>query len=97
MIYFVKWNRGYGNAINYDTRHNEVAYKYLLKAFYERTNKKEYELQILKHNIRYTNVIAIQDAILIAKALDESAKKNSLLLIHLMQRSSGYVMQQMFC
>ena len=36
---------------------------------------KEYKLQILKHNICHTNVIAIQDAILIAKILDGSAKK----------------------
>ncbi len=77
MTYFVKYIRDYGSAINYDIAHSEAAHKYLLKAFYEQTNKKEYELQILKHNIRHTYVIAIQDAILMAKVLDRSAKKKT--------------------
>ncbi len=75
MTHLVKCIQNYGSAINYDTAHSEVAYKYLLKIFYGRTNKKEYKLQILKHNIRHTNVIAIQDAILMAKVLDRSEKR----------------------
>ena len=62
----------------------EAVYKYLSKAFYGQTNKKEYELQILKHNIRYTNVIAKQAAIIMAKVLIKSAKKKRLLLTYLM-------------
>ena len=50
-------------------------HKYLLKAFYGKTNKKKYESQILKYNIYYTNIIAMQDAILIAKVLVGNAKK----------------------
>ncbi len=80
MTYFVKCIRDYGSAINYDTAHSEAAHKYLLKAFYGRTNKKEYESQILKHNICHTNVIAMQDAILMAKVLDESAKRKQLVV-----------------
>ena len=38
--------------------YNKVVYKYFLKVFYRQTNKKEYRLQILKHNIYYTNIIA---------------------------------------
>ncbi len=75
MTYFVKCIQDYGSGINYDTAHNEAAHKYLLKAFYGQTNKKEYESQILKHNIRHTNVITMQDAILIAKVLDENTKR----------------------
>ncbi len=73
MTYFVKYIWDYGSAINYDTTHSEAAHKYLFKALYGWTNKKEYKSQILKHNIRYTNVIAMQNAILMAKVLDESA------------------------
>ena len=58
----------------------EEAYKYLLKAFYERTNKKKSESQILKHNICHINVIAIQDAILIAKVRVRSIKKKELVV-----------------
>ena len=42
------------------------------------TNKKKYELQILKHNICYTNVIIMQNAILIAKIPVGSVKKKKL-------------------
>ena len=59
IIHFVKFIWDYESVINYDTAHNEVAHKYLLKAFYGCTNKKEYESQILKHNICHTNVIAM--------------------------------------
>ena len=97
MIHFVKCIRDYKSAINYDTAHSEAAHKYLFKAFYGQTNKKEYELQILEHNIHHTNVIAMQDAILIAKVLVRGVKKKRLLLTHLMQRLRGYVVQQMCC
>lgn len=59
MIYFVQCILDHKSAINYDIAFNEIAYKYFLKAFYEKTNKKEYELQILEYNICYTNVIAM--------------------------------------
>ncbi len=59
MTHFIKCIRDYRSVINYDMAYSEAAHKYLLKAFYGRTNKKEYELQILKHNICHTNVIAM--------------------------------------
>ncbi len=80
MTYFVKCIWDYGSMINYDTAHSETAHKYLLQTFYGQTNKKEYESQILKYNICYTNVIVIQDAILIAKVLDESARRKQLVV-----------------
>lgn len=40
--------------------HNKVVHKCLLKAFYRKTNKKEYKLQILEHNIRHINVIHVK-------------------------------------
>lgn len=60
--------------------------------FYKKTNKKEYKFQILKHNIYHTNVIIIQDNILIAKILVENVRKKSWILTHLMQKLSRYVM-----
>ncbi len=38
---FVQCIRDYGSIVNYDTAHSKAAHKYL-KAFYNRTNKKEY-------------------------------------------------------
>ncbi len=80
MTDFVKCIRDYGSAINYDTVHSEAVHKYFPQTFYGRTNKKEYELQILKHNIHYTNVIAMQDAILMAKVQDRSAERKQLVV-----------------
>ncbi len=77
MTHFVKYIQDYRNAINYDTAYSETIHKYLLKAFYRRTNKKEYKSQILEHNICLTNIIAMQDAILIVKVPVGSAKKKA--------------------
>ncbi len=66
MIHFNKCISNYGIVINYDMAHCEIAYKYFLKTYNRWTNKKEYKLQILNYNICYTNVITMQDAILMA-------------------------------
>lgn len=96
MTHFVKCIGKYGSAINHDIRYNKTSYKYLLKIFYRRTHKKEYKSQILYHNIRYTNVIILQNTILNTKLLNGSTKKNSLLMIHLIQRSRRYTIQPIF-
>lgn len=44
-----------------------MANKYIFKDFYNKTNKKEYNLQIWQYNICYTNLIAIKIMIAIAK------------------------------
>ena len=44
--HFVQCIRDYGSAVKYDTTHSKIAHKYLLKAFYNRINKKEYDVQI---------------------------------------------------
>ena len=44
--HFVQCIRDYSSPVNYDTAHSETAHKYLLKAFYNKTNKKEYDAQI---------------------------------------------------
>lgn len=47
MSDFVECIYKYESTINYNTIYSEVAYKYLLKVFYEWINKKDYKLQIL--------------------------------------------------
>ena len=66
--HFVQCIRDYGNAVNYDTAHSEAAHKFFFKAFYNKTNKKEYNVQIWQHNIRHTNVIAMKDMVTSKKA-----------------------------
>ena len=80
IIYFLQCIQDYGSAINYDTKYSETVYKYFLKAFYGRTNKKKYESQILEYNIHHTNLITIQNAILIARVPVGSVKKKELVV-----------------
>ena len=80
MTHFVQCIWDCSSAINYDTAHSKAMHKYLLKAFYGRINKIEYESQILEHNIRHTNVNAMQNVILIAKIPVGSAKKKKLVV-----------------
>ena len=68
ISHFVQYIRDYGSAVNYNTAHSEAAHKYLLKAFYNRMNKKEYDSQIWQHNVRHTNIIAMKDVIIEEKA-----------------------------
>lgn len=49
-----------------------MPYKYLFKAFYNRTNKKEYNLQIRLHNVRYTNIIIMKDLIVVTEKSGEN-------------------------
>ncbi len=42
-------------------------HKYILKAFYKKTNKKKYKLQIRQHNVRHNNIIAIKHIIILEK------------------------------
>ena len=63
ISHFVYCIRDYSSALNYDTAHNKAVHKYLLKAFYNKTNQKEYDLQIRQHNVRHSNIITIKDVI----------------------------------
>ena len=42
--HFIQYNWDFGNAVNYNTVYSKAAYKYILKAFYNKTNKIEYNL-----------------------------------------------------
>ena len=46
ISHFIQCIRDYGSAVNYNTAYSEVAHKYFLKVFYNRTIQKEYESQI---------------------------------------------------
>lgn len=80
MTYFIQCIQDYGSKINYDKANSKIVYKYLFKAFYKKINKKKYESEILEYNICHTNVIAIQNVILIAKIPVRSVKKKEFVI-----------------
>lgn len=53
--------------VNYNITYSEMVHKYLLKAFYNKINKKEYNLQIWQYNICHTNIVAIKNIIILEK------------------------------
>ncbi len=67
ISHFVLYIQKYSNAVNYNTIYSKAVHKYFLKAFYNRTNKKEYKSQIKQYIVRHTNIIAIKDMIAVAK------------------------------
>lgn len=71
ISHFIQCIRDDGSAVNYDTGHNEAAHKYFLKTFYNRTNKKENELQIRQYNVRHTNIIVRKDVIILEKTREK--------------------------
>ena len=74
VTHFAYYIRDYDSAVNYDTAHSKAAHKYFLKAFYNRTNKKEYNAQIWQHNICHINVIVMKDVIILKKALEKEGQ-----------------------
>lgn len=44
---------------------------YLIKAFYNKINNKEYKLQIWQHNVQHINIITMKDIIFLDKVEEE--------------------------
>ncbi len=74
--HFVQYIWDDGSTENYNTAYNKATNKYLLKAFYNRTNKKEYKSQNRQHNVRHTNIIAIKDIIILGKAREKKLSED---------------------
>ena len=62
MTHYVEHIKQFGSADGMDTSHSEAAHRYLVKAFFDRTNKKDgYLDQIAQHNTRRLNSLAMKD------------------------------------
>ena len=46
ISHFVQYIWDYSSAVNYNTAHSKLAHKYFLQVFYNKINKKKYDLQI---------------------------------------------------
>ena len=52
---------------NDDIAHSKVVHKYFFKASYNKTNKKEYDLQIWQYNVCHTTIIVIKAVIVVVE------------------------------
>ena len=74
VTHFAQCIRDYGNTINYNIVYSETTHKYLLKAFYNRTNKKKYNAQIQQYNIGHINIITKKDVIISKMSLEKEGQ-----------------------
>ncbi len=57
--------RRYEDADDFDTFYMKIAHKFLIKDYYDLTNKqKNFQMQILHHNTWWINMLTIKDIIL---------------------------------
>ena len=77
MIHYVIFIRFYDNVQSFDTSYDESIHKTLLKNFFSRTNKNEnWKTQILQHNIRRHNIVAMNDIFIWLKIKQIFVSKN---------------------
>ena len=74
VTHFAQYIQDYSSTVNYDTAYNKAAHKYFLKVFYNKTNKKEYNVQIWQYNVYYTKIIAIKNVIISKRALEKEGQ-----------------------
>jgi hypothetical protein len=62
ITHYVDFIRRYEVANEYDTSHDETWHKYMIKKFYSRINKREiFQTQLIEHNKRRLNILALKD------------------------------------
>ena len=65
MTHYAEHIWQYDTADNVDTEYSETVYKYLVRAFFNQTNKWEnFQEQLMHHNICYVNLLTMKNLIL---------------------------------
>ena len=61
MIHYSNFIRRYKTTNEFNTSHDEVRHKYMLKNFFDRINKREtFQIQLLWHNRRRINILIMK-------------------------------------
>ena len=69
MTHYVDSIREFESAVEINSFYEKSAYKFTIKNFYTRTNRQfNFNEQILLHNIRRQNILAMNDALLYARS-----------------------------
>ena len=65
VTHYVDQIRLFSSAVRMDSAHFEAAHKYLVKVFFNQTNKQKdkFEQQILLHNTQLINLLAMRDVL----------------------------------
>ncbi len=65
ISHYINFIQKYEDANNFDTSYMKIAHKFLIKDYYDLTNKrKNFQMQILHHNTWWVNMLTMKDIIL---------------------------------
>ncbi len=69
----------YNSTDNFNTKHSEIAHKYLIKIFFNCINKWDtFQTQLLHHNTRHLNLLAMKDIFLYRDTRQSKINKHAL-------------------
>ena len=72
----------YNSADNFNTKHSEIAHKYLIKIFFDCINKRDtFQTQLLHHNTWHLNLLAMKDILLYRDTRQSKINKHALTAI----------------
>ncbi len=79
MIHYASQIWRYDSADNFNTKHNEIAHKHLIKIFFDCINKREmFQRQLLHHNTWYLNLLMMKNILLYRDTKQSKINKHAL-------------------
>ena len=65
LSHYIEFIKNFGTIDNFSTEHSEAAHKYLIKDFFDRTNKRnDWHHQLVDHNVRHLKLLAMDNHLL---------------------------------
>jgi hypothetical protein len=79
MTHYASQIQRYDSADNFNTKHSKIAYKYLIKIFFDCINKwNTFQTQLLHHNTQHLNLLAMKDILLYRDIRQSKINKHAL-------------------
>ncbi len=79
MTYYASQIQRYNSTDNFNTKHSEIAHKYLIKIFFNCINKWEmFQRQLLHHNTQHLNLLTMKDILLYRDTKQSKINKHAL-------------------
>jgi len=79
MIHYASQIWRYNSADNFNTKHSEIAHKYLIKIFFDCINKWDtFQTQLLHHNTWHLNLLTMKDILLYRNTRQSKINKHAL-------------------
>jgi len=80
MTHYASQIQKYDSVDNLNTKHSEIAYKHLIKIFFDCINKWEmFQRQLLHHNTQHLNLLAMKDILLHRNTRQSKINKHALI------------------